>query len=252
MPLRRGPAPTSRALLPAPDAPSRQGALHRETRRARREQAPRHAHSGARPVHPRGVLGLIPRRRHDDDRRARGEGPHERSVPAVGDDDVGVRHRLRVGDPLHQPRVGRHPRGRLGPPPVPRRQHPHRPVLESASVARRRRWDGSCAVEGATTTSGSPPGGSSTSAAGGSHPSGPTTCSEGRHARGYSSWGNVPTSVSSRDRPPNRCETGGSPSRRRISFLSPRPRRSPRSTGLSSARHTPRPAGVRGSRAPRE
>jgi len=108
-------------------------------------------------------------------------------------------------------------------------------------------------VEGATSTSGSEPGGSATSAAGGSHSSGPTVCVAGSAtARGYSSAGKVATSASCDEIPPCTRASGPSPSRRRVSLSSRRPRSSPASVRRDNVLHSVRPTKVRGRRAPKE
>ena len=195
-----------------------------------------------------GVLGHVARRRAGDDRAAAGQGPHQRSVPRVADDERRARHRpwrRRSSRPAgRSPGTGSGAAGgrrfqvastRTGSPRQPRQrgaQQPVRRVLggggrdDHERVLAGRRLD---VVDG------------------GSHTSGPTTCTHGGHTRGYSSWGKVAIRHSSREIPPYSRDRGGSPSRARASRSAPRgPRRSPRLDAAAPALPQPRPSRVRG------
>ncbi len=124
---------------------------------------------------------------------------HDRAVAAVADDQVGRRHRLRVGEPVdhHRVRRRRRQRGRPGrggwssPAPAPaRRRAPPAPPGPGGPP-------GSCAVLGATTTSGASPCGNSTSGCGSSNSSARSRARASGQRRGYSSCGNVATNTRS-------------------------------------------------------
>ena len=103
---------------------------------------------------------------------------------------------------------------------------------------------------GATSTSGASPGGSSISGWGCSKVIGPVTSTPAGQRRGYSSWGKVATSARSGLIPPWKRSIGSSPSLARCALRSRRPCSSPMSRARCPARHTARPAGVRGGRSP--
>ena len=168
-------------------------ALHRPAQRRRGEEPAGQVEARARPLGARAVLGHVAGGRHGHDRRApRASARRERAVARVADDEVGARHRLRVADPLDQPRVG----GTAAGPAVPGAGGPRARAPAGRASPRARRAAGvcswSCEVLGATRTSGSSPGGHSTSPPGGSHISGPGHVDAApASARGYSSCGKV-------------------------------------------------------------
>ena len=100
--------------------------------RARGEQAARQADAEPGPVDPRRVLRHVAARRADHDGAARCTAPGRACRARRGDTTTSQRgHRLRVGQPRHEPRVAAAAATRPGGAPVRAREHPHRRAAEA-------------------------------------------------------------------------------------------------------------------------
>ena len=90
---RRSSPPTRRArVLGAPAAGRSSARRTASATEPRAAQPPRHPHAAAGPVHARGGLVHVARRRHGDDHAARGERAGHGPVAPMADDHVAARH----------------------------------------------------------------------------------------------------------------------------------------------------------------
>ena len=121
----------------------------RQRARRRPAQSARAAFSAMSPPAGQTTTGAAARQR-----------AHERAVAAVRHDDVGRRHRARVGQPRHEHARCRGRRPAVGLAAVVGGDHAHRRAAPARRAPRAAgACSGSCAVEGATSTTGPSPGG---------------------------------------------------------------------------------------------